>query len=210
MKWKSVIRLEHSLWVDGLFEQGLSRISVLIVGWVGGDVSSGLYFQAQRLISIPHTHFCSLINRYAFHLFSRAVSDAERSKIRKRLSLLLVPPMGLGTGLIIWKGNDWIGVLLGSEWTLIIEILQAMAVALVFMTLFSIHKVYFLSMNSSRCLFQARIWQVVGFSLPFLVFQPRQLWVFGLSFSLMNLFGLLSTTYSLFRMNRRVLLDLHS
>jgi O-antigen/teichoic acid export membrane protein len=198
-EWKSFALAGRSLWVDGLLEQSLSRLSVLIARWWGGEAGAGLYYQAQRLVCLPHTYVCSVISRYALHLFSRACGLKERERARKQLCRLLTPPLALGALLMMWKGKGLLVCVLGSAWAPTAEVVQAMAGVLVFMTLFSVHKMYLVSVDAARSLLQARLWQIAGFMLPLAVLPVRKMWVVGLSFSCGYLGALLSTSYSLSR-----------
>ena len=171
-QWQSLFLQGRNFWIDNLFEHSFLRCSVLMIRWLGGETYAGHYYQAQRLILIPHIHFHSLITQHAFYLFSRALDKQESRKICKQLCLwtsCLLIPIAL---VLFYKGVDWGLLILKNDWIPMLEILEMMAAGLVFFSLFSIYRTYFLATNASRALRHSRIWQIVGFCIPCLVFSP--------------------------------------
>jgi O-antigen/teichoic acid export membrane protein len=191
--WRNLVRLSRPLWVDGIFEQGLSRLSILIAHQLGGESGAGIFYQAQRLISLIHTQLCSSISRYAFHLFSRSSTIEETKAIFKKLYQWTIFPLTIGFILILWQGDKGVILILGKSWSAAAVVVKAMSGALIFITLFSIQKMYILSISGSKELLQARVWQVIGLFSPCIVSPVKEVWVLGLGFSLGYFFSFLRT-----------------
>ena len=195
--WRNLIRRSRPLWIDGIFEQGLSRLSILVANQLGGESGAGVFFQAQRLISFIHTGLCTSISRYAFHLFSRSISIEETKAIFKTLHRWTILPLTLCLILILWQGDRGVILILGKSWGAAAVVVKAMSGALIFITLFSIQKMYILSISGSKELLKARVWQVVGLFFPCIVSPVKEVWVLGLGLSLGYFCSFLSTYLSI-------------
>jgi len=196
--WIQLIQAGRPFWKDGLFEQGMIRLSLICIRVFSGQAIAGHYYQALRFISLPHGHFGSLINRYAFHLFAQAKSSSERRAIYKQIFTFSVIPLGLLSLLAMWKGKELLLFFLGPSWEIATEMAQYMAGGLLFMTLFSLEKMFLLShVDSHPQLFRARLFQMAGIPWLFLPFPNPSL--LGLSFTISYLFAFLSTRHSIYR-----------
>lgn len=192
--WQSLFRSAVFFWGDALFEQGLPRICILLAHALGGPHAAGIYFQAQRIVSLPHLSFFSLLSRYALHRFGRGDFS-----LLFPLYAWLTPPLALSALFLTWKGKEWIVFALGPLWAESSDLFQIMASALVFMTLFSLHRMALFAQHKEKALLTARLLQLTGVLLPPLLFPEWGLLAIGVGFSLGYALAFLSTCAALYR-----------
>jgi len=82
-------------------KNGLTRLTILFVGFFGGERAAGFFFQALRLANLPQKILSPLVDRVAGNWFSRTEQRDERRKGRDKLLLILAAPLALGAGLTI-------------------------------------------------------------------------------------------------------------
>ncbi len=165
-EWMALYKDARGAWADGIMEGNFQRLIILLAGVFGGEVTAGLFFQAQRLAFVPHQVLSPIIYRVLANWFGRTEDAAARIKGRNKFLLLLFSPLVFAAILTVLFANPVVPWLFGESWASVSDILVAMCGMVVFCTLFETLKAYCLSTRQSVTLFKGRIVQYVGLLLP--------------------------------------------
>ena len=164
-EWRRAWREARDVWADGTLESAFARVLPIAAGAFGGHHGAGLYFQAQRLASVPHQLLGPVAGRLALNWFSRAEDRRARTRFLVRALGLLGGPLALvalGTVLFADALVPW---LLGPTWTPVAPLLVAMVGGVAGVSLFATSKMFLIADRGGRVLLLARLAQFAGLGL---------------------------------------------
>ncbi len=164
--WLHLIAEARGIWLDGALEHGLNRLTVLLVGLLGGDRAAGFFFQALRLANLPQQVLAPIVSRVAGNWFSRTENRKDRRQGRDRLLLIVSIPLLAGAGLTIAFANPVVPWLFGEAWARTAELMVGLSGFILFLSLFEIVKSYCWAARQVRWLLFGRIFQYIGCAIP--------------------------------------------
>ncbi len=140
--WEIHIRRLSGFWADGLLERMFDRVTVMILGRVAGEETTGYFYQARRLAIIPNQILRPFSYRMAFNYFSNRISEDERYSTLWRglaieggvLAILAAACWLLADPIVPW--------LFGEEWSSVVPMLIAMIGVIIGMPIFGTVQVY--------------------------------------------------------------------
>lgn len=165
-EWKALYKDARGVWLDGVLEGNFQRLTIILAGFMGGEATAGLFFQAQRLAFVPHQVLSPIIYRVLANWFGRVEDANARREGRDRILLIvfvILLPAGILTVLFADPVVPW---LFGENWSRVSDILVALFGMISFCTMFEALKAYCLSTRQSVKLFGGRIAQYVGLLVP--------------------------------------------
>jgi O-antigen/teichoic acid export membrane protein len=165
-EWLDLFKDARGVWLDGVMEGNFHRLTILLAGFFGGETIAGLFFQAQRLASVPHQMLSPIVTRILGVWFGRTEDAKARSVGRNKVLLALFFPLSLAGALTILFADPVIPWLFGESWARVADILVAMFGMVIFCTMFETLKTYCLSTHQSVTMFGGRIFQYVGLLVP--------------------------------------------
>lgn len=149
-EWQLIFKQIRGFWADGVLEQLFSRWIIVLMGSLAGEQATGYFFQAQRLITLPHQFLQPLTFRIAFNYFSHRVDGHQKQwQILKSLGLtagVLIPIAGL----TLLGAETVIPIAFGAKWLPVAPILMALVGVMVGLTLFNLLKSYFMAQSQMR------------------------------------------------------------
>ncbi len=149
-EWQLILKQIRGFWADGVLEQLFGRWIILLIGSLAGEQATGYFFQAQRLVTLPHQFLQPLTFRIAFNYFShRADGYQKQWQVIKSVGLtagVLIPTAGL----ILLSANTVIPMVFGANWQPVAPILIALLGVMVGLTLFNLLKSYFMAQSQMR------------------------------------------------------------
>jgi O-antigen/teichoic acid export membrane protein len=149
-EWKVHFRKLRGFWADGLLERMFDRVTVMVLGWVAGEETTGYFYQARRLAITPNQVFSPFTYRMAFNYFSNRIpKDRRYSTLGKGLLVEagVLTTVAAGAWLVADPVIPW---LFGKEWSSVTPMLLAMSGVIVGMPMFGTVQAYFKSKNELR------------------------------------------------------------
>ncbi len=165
-EWRALFREARGVWVDGVLEGNFQRLTILLAGFLGGEATAGLFFQAQRLAVVPHQVLAPIIQRVMANWFGRTEDAPARIAGRNRFLLVVSVPLLVAGILTVLFADPVVPWLFGENWARVANIVAAMCGMVSFYSLFEILKTYCLSARQSKKLFAGRVVQYVGLLVP--------------------------------------------
>jgi O-antigen/teichoic acid export membrane protein len=193
--WRHVLDRLKGFWTDGVLIRLFDRATVLLVGAIAGEQTTGFFFQARKLAFAPDKILSPITNRVAFNYFSNRVDPRRRYGALLKSMLLFGTPLILGAALTFLLADPVIPWIFGRDWQPVVPTLQAMIGVIVGMPLLSLVQAYSMSRNSmGQFILVGR-----GTQLSVLVVSALVIWVsskdagvgLGLAFSLSFVLALL-------------------
>ncbi len=160
--WRDLIRDARGVWLDGVLEGSFQRLTILLAGLLSGEAAAGLFFQAQRLATVPLQLLAPIVSRIAANWFGRMEDAQARIAGRTRLLWILFPPLLLAGLLTVLFADPVVPWLFGDAWARVGTIVAAMGGVVVFSSLFETLKAYCLSTRQTRKILAARAVQYTG------------------------------------------------
>ncbi|MCS4044985.1 PST family polysaccharide transporter [Salinibacter ruber] len=199
--WTHILDRLKGFWTDGVLVRLFDRATVLIVGAIAGEQTTGFFFQARKLATAPDKILGPITNRVAFNYFSNRVEPGHRYDALRKSLLFFGVPLVVCAFLAALLADPIIPWVFGEEWKPAVPILQAMIGVVVGMPLLSLVKAYSMSRNSMRRLILAG--RGVQFSV--LAVSVLVVWIlsknagigFGIAFSLSYLLAIIATIISI-------------
>jgi len=165
-EWRDLFVEARGMWLDSMLENGFQRLTILLVGMIGGERAAGFFFQAQRLAIVPHQFLTPIVNRVASNWFGRVENSAQRIRGRNRLLVFVgMPLFGLAV-IYVAFADPIVPWLFGNAWHRSADLLAAMFGIVAFMSLFEIMKVYCWMTRQLKQLILGRVVQYAGCLLP--------------------------------------------
>ena len=149
----------RGVWLDSMLEASFYRLNILVTGALLGERGAGLLFQAQRLAVVPHQFLTPLVARIAPNWFGRLEENRRQVEGRRRLLLLLSPPLVAGALVTALFAEPMVGLVFGDQWRDAAPAFAALAGMVLFLSLFDAIRGYCLSAARTRVLFGARVAQ---------------------------------------------------
>lgn len=148
--WIHILDRLKGFWTDGVLIRLFDRATVLIVGAIAGEQTTGFFFQARKLATAPDKILSPITNRVAFNYFSNRVERGHRYNALKNSMILFGIPLIFCAVVAFLLANPVIPWVFGRAWQPVIPILQAMTGVIVGMPLLSLVQAYSMSRNSMR------------------------------------------------------------
>lgn len=158
-EWRELLRQVRGIWLDGVLENSLQRLLIIMATIIGGTQGAGYFFQAHRLANLPHQLLSPVVGRLSLNWFSRVEADSIRRNNRRRLLRYAVWATSLAALAAVLFAEPVIPVLFGPNWIPVIPILKYLSGYIMFISLFAILKMYFIATQDTRNLLAARIVQ---------------------------------------------------
>lgn len=162
--WALVIEA-RGFWLDGVLENSFQRLTILLVGGLGGERSAGLFFQAQRLALVPHQFMAPIVSRIATNWFGRTEDSEKRRNGRNRLVGLTAVPLLLGAIATYLFADPIVPWLFGPSWQRSADLFSAMAGVVAFLSLFELLRSYAFVIGAMGRLIVGRFAQYLGLLL---------------------------------------------
>lgn len=159
---KRVVAEAKGIWLDGVLEGSFQQVTILLAGHIGGDRIAGFFFQAQRLAAVPQQFLAPIVVRLAANWFGRTEDPVHRRQGRNRLLFVLAGPLIVAGISAYWLADPIVPWLFGATWAQTAELFQAMAGAVIFISLFEVLKVFCWTTNQTKILLGGRFAQYVG------------------------------------------------
>jgi O-antigen/teichoic acid export membrane protein len=140
--WKVHIRRLSGFWADGLLERIFDRVTVMILGALAGEETTGYFYQARRLAITPNQILRPFSYRMAFNYFSNRISEDRRySMLWRGLAIEggVLAIVAAGCWLLADPIIPW---LFGEEWSSVVPMLIAMSGVIMGMPMFGTVQVY--------------------------------------------------------------------
>ncbi|MFB6216850.1 MAG: oligosaccharide flippase family protein, partial [Candidatus Aenigmatarchaeota archaeon] len=134
-------------WADGLLERMYDRVTVMVLGVIAGEETTGYFYQARRLAITPNQILRPFSYRMAFNYFSNRIPERRRySTLWKGLVLegSVLTIVAIGTWLLADPVIPW---LFGEGWDSVVPMIIAMSGVIVGMSMFGTIEVYFKAKN---------------------------------------------------------------
>lgn len=189
-EWVLLLRQGRDLWVDGMLEGLLQRLTVLLAGWFGGSRDAGFFFQAQRLAIVPHQILFPLVARTAMLWLSRLGEGRARTAGRNRLLLASSVLLGAAAVAAILFADPVVPWLFGETWQPVALLLVWLSGVVMFSTLFEILKTFCLATSQTSVLLLGRVAQ---YAVGALALGP---WLMTGSLSMLVLAGAVSISFA--------------
>ncbi|NQW00560.1 MAG: oligosaccharide flippase family protein [Rhodospirillales bacterium] len=164
--WRHLFGEARGIWLDAVLENGLNRLTILFVGYLGGDRAAGFFFQALRLASLPQQVLAPIVGRVAGNWFSRTENRRDRRRGRDKLLLVLFVPLFLAAGLTVLFADPVVIWMFGDAWARTADLMIGLSGFILFLTLFEILKSYCWTARQVRWLLVGRIAQYAGCAVP--------------------------------------------
>lgn len=167
VRWLSLDDWAHTLdrlkgfWTDGVLNRLFDRATVLLVGAIAGEQTTGYFFQARKLAFSPDRILGPITNRVALSHFSQRVEKEESYAELKKGLILIGIPLFVGGIITLFLADPLIPWLFGGEWRPAVPILQWMTGVIVGMPLLSLVQAYAMSQNlMGRFVLLGRVTQI--------------------------------------------------
>ena len=164
-EWRSLVVEARGLWLDGVLENSFQRLTILLVGGLGGERSAGLFFQAQRLALVPHQFLAPVVSRIATNWFGRTEDPKQRRGGRTRLLGITAIPLFFGAVATYFLADPIVPWLFGSPWQRSADLFAAMAGVIAFLSLFELIRSYSVAIGAMGRLIVGRLAQYTGLLL---------------------------------------------
>ena len=159
---KNLVGEAKGIWLDGILEGSFQQVTFLLAGHIGGERIAGFFFQAQRLAVVPQQFLAPIVTRLAANWFGRTEYPVDRQKGRDKLLLVLAGPLIIAGALTYWLADPIVPWLFGAKWAQSATLFQAMAGAVVFISLFEVLKVFCWTTKKTAVLLGGRFAQYAG------------------------------------------------
>lgn len=195
--WLHILDRLKGFWTDGLLNRLFDRASILLVGAIAGEQTTGFFFQARKLAFAPDRILGPVTNRVALSHFSHRVEQKNRYRELRKGLLFLGVPLLIASLLVFVFAEPILPWVFGKEWQPTAPILQMMTGVIVGMPLLSLVQAYSMSENSmERFVLSGRAIQ-----LSVLATSALAIWVlsadagigFGIAFSLSFVISLVTS-----------------
>jgi O-antigen/teichoic acid export membrane protein len=164
-EWRGLLTEARVPWLDGIFDGGFQRLTVLAAGALGGVHGAGLFFQAQRLALVPHQVLSPVVVRLAGNVFSRIDEPhVRRRTLIQVLTAVTVPLAAAAVGAWVFA-DPVVPWLFGEEWREAGDVLSAMAGMVLGFSLFELGRVYCLTQRRNWLLVAGRVVQYAVFTV---------------------------------------------
>jgi len=164
--WRHLFGEARGMWLEAALENGLNRLTVLFVGYLGGDRAAGYFFQALRLANLPQQVLAPIVGRVAGNWFSRTEDRSARRKGRDKLLLILFLPLLAGAVLTLLFADPVVIWLFGTDWARTAELMLGLSGFILFLSLFEVLKSYCWTARQVRWLLVGRVAQYIGCAIP--------------------------------------------
>ncbi len=148
--WKLIFRQVQGFWADGVLEQSLERIVLLLVGGLGGERSAGYFFQSRRLATIPHQLLQPVAYRMGITYFSHRAPKGRRKRLLMITLVLAGTVLVLTAMMTVLLARPVVPRVFGPDWSPVVPLLIAMVGIIVGVTLFDTLKAYFMACGQMR------------------------------------------------------------
>jgi len=165
-EWLSLYKNTRGVWLDGVMEGNFHRFTILIAGFLGGEVTAGLFFQAQRLASVPNQFLSPIIHRIMLNWFGRIEDPTTRKAGRDKVLKLIFLPLLIAAIFTALFADPIVIWLFGESWARVAVILVAMSGMICFWTLYETLKIYCMVTRQSITMFSSRVVQLAGLLIP--------------------------------------------
>ncbi len=188
---KRIVGEAKGIWLDGVLEGSFQQVTILLAGHIGGERIAGFFFQAQRLAAVPQQFLAPIVIRLAANWFGRTENPPDRQRGRDKLLLVLAGPLIIAGMMTFWLADPIVPWLFGANWAQTAVLFQAMAGAVIFISLFEVLKVFCWTTNQTKVLLGGRFAQYTGlFVLTGAGFQGYVGFNLGLSWGLSAAYAL--------------------
>jgi len=105
-------------------------IDKLLIGWMWGSSSVGLYSKASRLAYMPESMFIHPVSNVVVSAMSRLQNDWPQYRKYYRMALTVITTFGMPIFAFLFiAADDLVYILLGEQWIEAIPIVRALSVA---------------------------------------------------------------------------------
>jgi O-antigen/teichoic acid export membrane protein len=157
------------VYVDQSFEQLLSRFRIILVEFISGPTGAGIFFQAERLATVPHQLVNNIVSRFALNYFSRTRDYKKKIVFFYMLTACIL----FGAVLMLFASlylDDLVLFLYGQQWSDVSKVFMLLFGMIVFLPTIELIKSLAYAENDKRGLLILRGSQLGGLLLPLWVF----------------------------------------
>jgi len=137
------------MWLDGVFEQLIERMSVLVIAASAGATGAGYFYQARRLAAAPGQLIDPIASRISFNYFSNHVAEANRVSTLARALVILLALMAGGVIAYLACAELLITHVFGARWLPVVDVLWALAVFMVCISLLAVFKAHYFATHAA-------------------------------------------------------------
>lgn len=143
--WRHLLNRLRGFWTDGVLNRLFDRATVLLVGSIAGEQTTGYFFQARKLAFAPDKILGPVTNRVALSHFSQRVEEKNQYNELIKGLLIIGFPLLLAGILVFLLADPVIPWVFGKDWAPAVPILQVMTGVIVGMPLLSLVQAYAMS-----------------------------------------------------------------
>jgi O-antigen/teichoic acid export membrane protein len=153
------------IYIDQSFEQLLTRFRIILIEFISGPTGTGIFFQAERLATVPHQLMQSIVGRFALNYFSRINEDN-----RKFVFLYILLACFFFGAIILFFASLYIDPLIlflyGPQWSDVSKVFMLLFGMVVFLPSIELIKSLAYAENNKWSLIILRGSQIGGMLLP--------------------------------------------
>jgi O-antigen/teichoic acid export membrane protein len=155
-EWRVMIKEARVPWLDGIVDGGFQRLTILVVGALGGAHVTGLVVQAQRLALVPHQILAPVVVRLAGNVFSRIEAGGDRRRTLGHVAALVSLPLTIAAAAAWAFAGPVVPWLFGAGWIEAGPVLASMAGVVLGFSLFELGRSYCLAQRLNLLLLTGR------------------------------------------------------
>lgn len=153
------------IYIDQSFEQLLTRFRIILIEFISGPAGTGIFFQAERLATVPHQLMQSIVGRFALNYFS-SINDYNR---KFAFFYMLLACFFFGAIILFFASlyiNPLVLFLYGPQWSYVSKVFMLLFGMVVFLPAIELIKSLAYAENNKWSLIILRGSQIGGMLLP--------------------------------------------